>query len=139
MNKTNLKEGLNNESNNNDKNKQSNNNNKNNFFHSVVLSANKKESNYRYKNKNDSQNLEPNNSNNINSLVNIRKINYEKYKVKIPRYKNSKINETPNDSKYNRYEKIGNTKYEKNSKFLNENLSGSSSVSIIYTKKRKVK
>ena len=139
MNKTNLKEGLNNESNSNDKNKQSINNNKNNFFHSVVLSANKKESNYRYKNKNDSQYLEPSNTNNINSLVNIRKINYEKYKVKNPRYKNSKNNESVNDNKFNRYEKMGNTKYEKNSKFLNENLTGSSSVSIIYTKKRKVK
>ena len=141
MNKTNLKEGLNNEANNNDRNKQlnNNNNNKNNFFHSVVLSANKKESNNRYKNKNDSQNLEQSHSNNINSLINIRKINYEKYKEKNPRYKNSKNNESINDSKFNRYEKMGNTKYEKNSKFFNENLTGSSSVSIIYTKKRKVK
>ena len=139
MNKTNLKEGLNNEANNNDRNKQLNNNNKNNFFHSVVLSANKKESNNRYKNKNDSQNLEQSHSNNINSLINIRKINYEKYKAKNPRYKNSKNNESINDSKFNRYEKMGNTKYEKNSKFFNENLTGSSSVSIIYTKKRKVK
>ena len=57
-------------------------------------------------------------------LLNVRKINYEKYKEKNPRYKNSKNNESINDSKFNRYEKIGNTKYEKNSKFLNENLTG---------------
>ena len=139
MNKTNLKEGINNESNNNDKTKQVTNNHKNNFFHSVVLSSTKKENNYKNRYKNDSQNLEQNNIN-INSLVNIRKINLEKYKVKNPRYKNSKMNESVNDNKLNRYEKIGNTKYEKNSKFLNENLSGSSSsVSIVYTKKRKVK
>ena len=138
INKSSIKEGHSSESINIDKSKPIlNNNNKNNFFHSVVLSASKKDNN-RYKYKNDNHNIESNN-NSVNSLVNIRKINYEKYKVKNPRFNISKNNETVNDTKFNRYEKIGKSKYEKDSKFINENLSGSSSISIIYTKKRKVK
>ena len=138
INKSSIKEGHSSESINIDKTKPIlNNNNKNNFFHSVVLSASKKDNN-RYKYKNDNHNIESNN-NSVNSLVNIRKINYEKYKVKNPRFNISKNNESVNDTKFNRYEKIGKSKYEKDSKFINENLSGSSSISIIYTKKRKVK
>ena len=138
INKSSIKEGHSSESINIDKTKPIlNNNNKNNFFHSVVLSASKKDNN-RYKYKNDNHNIESNN-NSVNSLVNIRKINYEKYKVKNPRFNISKNNESVNDTKFNRYEKIGKSKYEKDSKFINENLSGPSSISIIYTKKRKVK
>jgi hypothetical protein len=133
--KNNLRETLNNEFNNRmNISKQSLDNSKNNFFHSVVLS-NKKENN-KYKPNNDSFSS---NNMSINSQVNIRKINYERYKVK--NKKNDYLNgsEYINDNKNNRYEKIINSKHEKNSKYLNENIANSSSISIIYTKKRKNK
>ena len=134
--KNNLRETLNNEYNNRlNISKQSLDNSKNNFFHSVVLS-NKKENN-KYKPNNDSFNS----SNvSINSQVNIRKINYDRYKVKNKKIDNLNASESINGNKSNRYEKIISTKYEKNSKYLNEkNLANSSSISIIYTKKRKIK
>ena len=101
----------------------------------MVLS-NKKENN-KYKPNNDSFNS----SNvSINSQVNIRKINYDRYKVKNKKIDNLNASESINGNKSNRYEKIISTKYEKNSKYLNEkNLANSSSISIIYTKKRKIK
>ena len=111
------------------------NNGKNNFFHSVVLSGNKKEEN---NSKNSTKKEAFDTNNNINSQVNIRKINYERYKVKNLRNNNSNSNESINNKKINRYDKIINSRYEKNSKYLNENSSGSS-ISIIYTKKRKNK
>jgi hypothetical protein len=134
--KNNLRETLNNEYNNRlNISKQSLDNSKNNFFHSVVLS-NKKENN-KFKPNNDSFNS----SNvSINSQVNIRKINYDRYKVKNKKIDNLNASESINGNKSNRYEKIISTKYEKNSKYLNEkNLANSSSISIIYTKKRKIK
>ena len=133
--KNNLRETLNNEYNNRmNISKQSLDNSKNNFFHSVVLS-NKKENN-KYKPTSDSFSS---NNMSINSQVNIRKINYERYKVK--NKKNDYLNgsEYIKDNKNNRYEKIINSKHEKNSKYLNENIANSSSISIIYTKKRKNK
>ena len=114
-----------------------NNNGKNNFFHSIILSSVKKEKdNDNYKNKNDdtiSSRI------NKNSQVNIRKINYERYRVKNQRNNNSNIYSPEKESKINRYDKIVNSRYEKNSKFLNEKSSSSSSIAIIYTKKRKIK
>ena len=72
----------------------------------------------------------------INSQVNIRKINYDRYKVKNKKIDNLNASESINGNKSNRYEKIISTKYEKNSKYLNEkNMANSSSISIIYTKK----
>ena len=114
-----------------------NNNSKNNFFHSIILSSVKKgKDNDNYKNKNDdtiSSRI------NKNSQVNIRKINYERYRVKNQRNNNSNIYSPEKESKINRYDKIVNSRYEKNSKFLNEKSSSSSSIAIIYTKKRKIK
>ena len=133
--KNNLREALNNEYNNRmNMNHQNLNNSKNNFFHSVAMSGIKNDSN-KYKPNNDSFN----NNSIKNSRVNIRKINYERYKVNNKKMENSYVNESVNDTKINRYEKGVNSKYEKNSKFLNENLSNSSSFAIIYTKKRKIK
>jgi hypothetical protein len=133
--KNNLRETLNNEYNNRiNISKQSLDNSKNNFFHSVVLS-NKKENN-KYKSTSDSFSS---NNMSINSQVNIRKINYERYIVKNKKNDYLNSSEYINDNKNNRYEKIINSKHEKNSKYLNENIANSSSISIIYTKKRKNK
>ena len=133
--KNNLRETLNNEYNNRlNISKQSLDNSKNNFFHSVVLS-NKKENN-KYKPTSDSFSS---NNMGINSQVNIRKINYERYKVKNKKNDYLNSSEYINDNKNNRYEKIINSKHEKSSKYLNENIANSSSISIIYTKKRKNK
>ena len=89
-----------------------------------------------YKNKNDNS---ISSRINQNSQVNIRKINYERYRVKNQRNNNSNIYSPEKESKINRYDKIVNSRYEKNSKFLNEKSSSSSSIAIIYTKKRKIK
>ena len=130
-----LREPINNEYKNKiNNNKQILNNSKNNFFHSVVLSGSRKDTN-KYKSNNDSFNV----NNNGGSKVNIRKINFEKYKLKSKKFENSNTKESIHDSKINRYEKMANLKYEKNSKYINEDLIGSPSVSIIYTKKRKIK
>ena len=133
--KKNLREPINNEYKNRiNNNKQILNNSKNNFFHSVVLSGNRKDNN-KYKSTNDSFNI----NNNASSKVNIRKINFEKYKIKSKKFEKSNTKESHHEIKNNRYEKIANLKYEKNSKYINEELIGSPSVSIIYTKKRKIK
>ena len=133
--KKNLREPINNEYKNRiNNNKQILNNSKNNFFHSVVLSGNRKDNN-KYKSTNDSFNI----NNNASSKVNIRKINFEKYKIKSKKFEKSNTKESYHENKNNRYEKIANLKYEKNSKYINEELIGSPSVSIIYTKKRKIK
>ena len=133
--KKNLREPINNEYKNRiNNNKQILNNSKNNFFHSVVLSGNRKDNN-KYKSTNDSFNI----NNNASSKVNIRKINFEKYKIKSKKFEKSNTKESHHEMKNNRYEKIANLKYEKNSKYINEELIGSPSVSIIYTKKRKIK
>ena len=132
--KKNLREPINNEYKNRiNNNKQILNNSKNNFFHSVVLSGNRKDNN-KYKSTNDSFNI----NNNASSKVNIRKINFEKYKIKSKKLEKSNTKESHHEIKNNRYEKIANLKYEKNSKYINEELIGSPSVSIIYTKKRKI-
>ena len=133
--KKNLREPINNEYKNRiNNNKQILNNSKNNFFHSIVLSGNRKDNN-KYKSTNDSFNI----NNNASSKVNIRKINFEKYKIKSKKFEKSNTKESHHEIKNNRYEKIANLKYEKNSKYINEELIGSPSVSIIYTKKRKIK
>ena len=133
--KKNLREPINNEYKNRiNNNKQILNNSKNNFFHSVVLSGNRKDNN-KYKSTNDSFNI----NNNASSKVNIRKINFEKYKIKSKKFEKSNTKESYHENKNNRYEKIANLKYEKNSKYINEELIGSPSVSIIYSKKRKIK
>ena len=133
--KKNLREPINNEYKNRiNNNKQILNNSKNNFFHSVVLSGNRKDNN-KYKSTNDSFNI----NNNASSKVNIRKINFEKYKIKSKKFEKSNTKESYHENKNNRYEKIANLKYEKNSKYINEELIGSPSVSIIYAKKRKIK
>ena len=130
-----LREPINNEYKNRiNNNKQILNNSKNNFFHSVVLSGSRKDNN-KYKSNNISFNV----NNNGCSKGNIRKINFEKYKLKSKKFENSNTKESIHDSKINRYEKMANLKHEKNSKYLNEDLIGSPSVSIIYTKKRKIK
>ena len=131
--KNNSKEDSNNEYDYNNKN-QTMYNIRNNISHHVILSGNKKDNKYK-------SDKEIMNSNNIsqNSQVNIRKINYEKYKIKNKKNDNSYVNESTNESKISKYDKFMNSRYEKNIKNSNDNLSGSSSVQIIYTKKRKFK
>ena len=109
------------------------NNTKNNFFYSIILSSNKKD-NEKYKSKIETINA---NDNRLNSQVNIRKINYEKYIQKNNNISYQKGNESSKDYRYNRYEKINNPKYEKNCKIQNENLPASSSLGFIYSKRRK--
>ena len=133
--KSNLREKLNDENNvSKNNNKQTINNSKNNFFHRVVLSGNKKD--IKEKNKSAKETLNSS-DNNQNSQVNIRKINYERYKIKNKKFENINENESVNENKISRYDKLISSRYEKNTKISNDNLSGSSSVHIIYTKKKK--